>query len=77
MRPQRTAKLIRTTKVFRRISGPPDSRPMPLWPLRNWKTGHRQYRRFEVPALLAANAFRNFKSKSGTGIIYLLVEFWI
>src|SRR6266508_2352678 len=32
-----------------------------------------QCRRFEVPTALAASSFRNFKSKSGTRIIYLLV----
>src|SRR5262245_12208066 len=32
-----------------------------------------QCRRFEVPAPPAANSSRNFKSKSGTGIINLLV----
>src|SRR5215467_6589396 len=32
-----------------------------------------QCRRFEVPAPAAANSFRNFKSKSGTRIICLLV----
>src|SRR5947208_10228019 len=32
-----------------------------------------QCRRFEVPTPPAANSVRNFKSKSGTGIIELLV----
>src|SRR5215467_4990295 len=32
-----------------------------------------QCRRFEVPTPAAANSFRNFKSKSGTRIICLLV----
>src|SRR5262249_61529393 len=36
---------------------------------------NRQCRRFEIPAPYAASPLRNFKSKSGTRIIELLVPF--
>jgi len=61
---------------------PPGGRGGPAPPLQPRQAGGRctlnrsaQCRRYEVPAPPAANSIRNFKSKSGTGIVDLLVPF--